>query len=74
MIDEVDLFYGHNDELLHCLIFSAKKYLYSSIFKEQISKLAEYLKTINNVKCVELEIAKHSSGVVKWERKWMPLL
>ena len=73
-LDVRDVFFGSSDELLCCLIFIAKKHLYNCIYQERTPNFVTFLNNVSYVKRIELEIAKKSLSIGKWEAKWIPLM
>ena len=72
-VDEELAFYGINNELLCCLIFVAKRFVYKCLYDEQIPTMTECLKRIDYVRMIEYNIALKNNKLQQWMLKWRPM-
>jgi len=73
-VDEVSVFYGDENELLCCVIYAAKRYVYKCLYMEQIPSFNECIKRIDYIRMIEYNIALRKNKIRSWNMKWKPLL
>ena len=67
-VTKTQVFLGSEHELDCCLIFAAKRYIYSCKYKETLPRMIVFKQTVEQVKKMEMKIAHKNMD--RWLQKW----